>query len=107
MRCGSATVSFRMDSAGNTQIGAFRSGAQQSLRSVDQSSMERPTISKIFDEVLAGSDTEALLRQVATLPDDERAALLKALRYLEAQAPCAEPGKQIKFILEKFGEGCS
>ena len=88
-------------------INCPQTGPHGSLELGDQSAMERTTISTIFNEIIAGSDTEALLRRIATLPDDERCALLKGLRYVAAEALCDGPGQQIRLILNKFGDGRS
>jgi hypothetical protein len=67
--------------------------------------MDCRTISEIFDEVLAGSDTDELFRDIAALSDGERATLLNALEYVEANAACEGRGREVRAILDKFGDG--
>lgn len=67
--------------------------------------MDSRNISELFDEALAGSDLEAVIGRIAALPDDERAALLNALEYFEAEANCQGRGPEVRAILNKFGDG--
>ncbi len=67
--------------------------------------MDRPTISQIFDDVLAGSDADSVLRRIAALSADERSALLNALEYVEAEAACEGRGPAVREILDKFADG--
>lgn len=66
--------------------------------------MQHRTVSQIFDEVLAGSDAEALLPQIAALSPNERATLVEALEHVEAQAACEGRGQHVQVILKKFGD---